>query len=894
MIRDDVRVDYISDIFATVDRRVTRRLPAGRPVREYAPAAFDCDRHLVIRNGRRVADDELVVAAAGGDRVTFARLPAGVVSAFLAPAATTTAIGVSAVTVVSTVLTMSLLLVSFGLRARQLSPGVRPQPPDVDERESPSRGFNGIVNTRGAGHPLPIVYGSHRVGGQIITQYQRPAFDVQVADAAASVVVRNDRPAGSKSTIYTRVALGAGPIQSISAIQFDDVAIGALRGVIYSTALGVDDGQSGTRAPAGFNKIGTVQAVNIDVTNAGGAQTFTTAQEVDALEVILRFPQGLYANFLGIIIGLTVEVKIEFRVSGGAWETLTGANIHIHDNNVSPVEYRVGFPPFDDRVVYDVRVTRIAADSFGYPRGEESAFTIKESINYTVDSRAHPGVAEVRVEHAITDQDAQLIPSRITSLVEGANDIRIYSDASTYSTGYTRNPAWILADFLTHPERGNGDIYTYADVDIGSFLAWASYCDELVDDGRGGTEARCRYDYAHDIPEDSQSVRNRMAFCGDAWVIQSGGKWRAVIDRAEPIADVFNDGNIAPGSLEYAYVPTLERATRIAASYTNAEINYGRDVAYDEDDAALGAGDTHREVAQDCFGMTRTTQVKRTLRRLLNWNRYSDRQLAFQTGLEGCILTAGSVFAFASRYAGVGLDGGRVVALRDGGKTLMLDGFIDFVAGELYEVIVRFGSSNNRESQTVIAPETERTDTVTVSADWPEPIAIGDQYSIGELGGAVETFRVISISTTDDHRRAIVARKYDRRVYDLGELVTPAAAPLPAAPNPVAFPAAVTGLTLLEAEPDDDAGNRHKTIVVGWEASESGDVAAWDIYFRRDAAAAYDETSFNLAGSTRVRSFVIDRVTPDEDYIVAVVAIGPSGNALAIEDSAQASITITA
>lgn len=882
-----IRVDYIADPFATLNRIRTHEAPSGALASSYAPSGFDCDRNIVILNGRRITDDTPLEA---GDHVTFARVPAGVLAA-LGPA--------FAGPVVQVVVTVTLALVTFGLRKSLLSPGVRPERPEELENESPTRGFNGIHNTRGAGNPLAWVAGRHRVGGQIIQQFQRPVLDVQVGDEFQTVIARNDNPAGSKSVIYTHIAMCEGPIRSIADVQFDDVDIAKLRGVLYSTSTGLDDHTGGNPAPRGFNKIGTIQSVNQNVTVAGGAVTFTTDTEVDDLELVLRFSFGLYLRILRIIIGYTVEIKVEYRVSDPAepWTTLTGANIKIRDKNVAAVEFRVGFPPFDQRAKYDIRVTRITADTIVIaPNTEESSFTVKDALLYTVDRRSHPGVAKLAIEHSIADQDSQLIPSRITALVEGLDNIRVFysTDPTDYALEYTQNPAWVLADLLTSAERGNGDIYTYDDIDLESFYAWSQYCDELVGDGRGGFEPRCRYDFVHDTSEDTQTIRNRIAFCGDAWCILSGGKWRIVIDRPSPMVDVFNDANIEPGSLEYAYVPKTERATKIAGHFTNLELDYARDVAYDEDDTVIPAGAVHREVAQDCFGMTRLSQVKRSLRRLLLWNRYSDRQLSFRTGLEGCTLTAGSVFGFASRFAGVGLEGGHVQGLADGGKTIFLDGFLNVESGKSYEVIVRFQGTGTRQTKPIEAMPVGLTDAVRVASDWVEGIAVGDMYSLGEIGGALELFRVTTIADRSDLSREVTARKYSPNIYDLSGLVTPAATTLSGSPSPVAFPDPVVGLKLVASEFQTTSGAETvKAIMAGWEAPENGDAASWDVWYRRSATEG-DEESWNLSANVKTRSHLIYPLSPSTSYDVAVVAVGPSGNSLSIEDSAQKKLAIGA
>jgi len=872
-----IQVIHVPDIFATVDRSLVSSAPPGGLISSYAPTGFDCDANVVHVNGCRVFDDGELGA---GDRVAFVEIPAGPL------------VAVAPLLITTVALTAGQFAMSVG---QNFAPGVTPEIEREREAGSPSRGFNGINNTRGAGYVLSRAYGEHRTGGQIFDEFERPIVGAGEAELGQTVIERNDLAAGSKSTVFRRIAIAGGSNGGVSDVQFDDIGIDDIRGVTTWSKTGALTDGGDKQAPPAFDKAGIINPVDLDV-DFGSPVEFTTLGDVDQVEMILRLPDGLWIREYGIVHGWAFEIRIEYKEdhASASYKTLTGADIRIRERAIQPLEYRVNFPQLA-RAPYKFRVTRVTTDLFPPPAPavgaahQRSAFKVKELVEYTIDRRSHPGVCELAVEHAITDIDTQLVPSRITSLLRGADDVRVYSDVSTYVEEWTANPAWCCADFIANEDWGTGRLFSYADIDIASFLEWAQYCDELVDDGKDGLEVRCRYDFVQDIQEDAQVIRNRIAFCGDAWVVLSGGKWRAVIDRAEASVDIFNDSNIEPGSLSYGYVPRLERANELLGHFANLELNYARDSLPIADDIAIAAGAKPVEDEVQCFGMTRPSQVARTCRRLVRANRLSDRRLSFKCGLEALSLTAGSVFSFASRWAGVGLDGGRVVELGAGGRRLVLDGFVELESGSTYEVIIRHTATNNRQTKTITTPA-GRTETIDVGSDWAEELKTGDLYSVGKIGGSTQKFRCVSIDVNEDRVASVEARRYSDAIYTETPLSVPVSTPLTNVISPSSVPPAAIELTLLEHEPENSAGDTVKAIACGWNSPIGGTPSRWDVYYRLEVG----EETWILAGSPTVRGFDIMPVKQGLEYRVAVVAVGPSGNALSIDDSAQETITISA
>ncbi|MCR9222925.1 MAG: phage tail protein [Hyphomonas sp.] len=169
---------------------------------------------------------------------------------------------------------------------------------DFDAQESPSYGIDGPKNTSREGLPVPVVYGTHRVGGNIV--------DIHTVNA-------ND-----KQYLYMRTALNDGEVQSISDIEINDQPIGNFTEVQTRTRLG----QETQLTNDWFDD--AVRLVNRGVKLDTGWITHTTTSDVDRLRLDFVAPQGLVEfNDRGDKVQKTVQFEIQFKpTSSSTWSAL--------------------------------------------------------------------------------------------------------------------------------------------------------------------------------------------------------------------------------------------------------------------------------------------------------------------------------------------------------------------------------------------------------------------------------------------------------------------------------------------------------------------------------------------------------------------------------------------
>ena len=110
------------------------------------------------------------------------------------------------------------------------------------EDQSPTYGWDGVTTTQDVGIPVPIVYGEHKVGGNIINAF-----------------VTTD---GDKNYLNVLIALCEGEIDSISNIKINDNPIANYDGITTYERMGTND-QS---VISNFEDLHNIYAVNTQLT----------------------------------------------------------------------------------------------------------------------------------------------------------------------------------------------------------------------------------------------------------------------------------------------------------------------------------------------------------------------------------------------------------------------------------------------------------------------------------------------------------------------------------------------------------------------------------------------------------------------------------------------------
>lgn len=878
-----IRVDYYQNILDYQrDTPVLQEWRPGTPVREYL-GLVDLSSKIydVTLDGRRLSGEEVdTLVPDDGSRIVCAQVP-GIFAALL-PA--TAGVGATILAAVADFILVSAISIglSYGIAALQ-GPTKRAR---YGRSGDEFTNFTGIQDTTGNGWPIPYVYGTIRKGGHFLQTYER---DVEGLDVADGVTV-----------IYSLLGLCIGPIQSVSEIQLDgneldDVLkseeappVGVLAARPKSTADVEYDIRLGAMEQSFIPGFGEINAQKIHarpLVQAEGPRSFFTVDECDAFEVTIRFPGGLFKQTLDGMSQATVEVLIEYRPFGSSNQFYTELRKKISAKTRSPFKAQIRTNPLEHSK-YEIRITRLTADDTALSTSKSQWNTQSEVYAITEirdEASSHPGIAMVGLRQIPSSQVNSSAPTNFTFLVKGFNDIRIYSDEVTYTVGWTDNPAWCTAHFLTSPRHGLGDRYNWTNIDLPSFLEWAAHCNALVPDGKGGLHKRAVLNFEGSQQIAGNRVLEIMTQGSGASLVKWGSKWRVVLDRVEQMVWCFNEGNITPGSDRVDWIERKLRANRIQARFQDEEKDYQED-SHSLPLPDLLQGDQYVDTSRTLEGVTNRSRVEAILTRLLLHNKLEDKQITLRAGLDSLDVRVGAPFGVCLKSTGIGLAGGRVLDFDSTETLLEIDEEVVLETGKTYEIVVCHLAGGSVDTRKIVSqPGTHRHLAVS-GAGWQHPLSRGDLYSLGET--AVEVYRCVKTTLSDDFQREITGTLYDQNVYtdDLTVGQTVLAQSLP---DPRKVLPDVSELLLTERQELAQDGTLVDVVDVDWTPPIAATLAHCEVYARETGSTAWE-----LRGTTTNRHFELKPIqSPGYAIDVTVVPVSTFGVRKSPNVTPRASLT---
>ena len=132
---------------------------------------------------------------------------------------------------------------------------------------------------------------------------------------------------------------------------------------------------------------------------------------------------------------------------------------------------------------------------------------------------------------------------------------------------YTNNPAWVFYDILTNNRYGLGDFLLASDIDKYSLYRIARYCDELVDDGKGGEEPRFTANLYFTKQVDAYKILKDIATVFRAMVYYFDGQVVPVIDAPSGPVYNFTSANVIDGQFSYESTGSKTRINQVIVTF---------------------------------------------------------------------------------------------------------------------------------------------------------------------------------------------------------------------------------------------------------------------------------------------------------------------------------------
>lgn len=463
---------HIDNLIQKREEHPSRLVPwRGRTLHELAPDGAK----VAIVNDRVIAWDQAAWDAipADGDTVCFVTVPSDPVL-----------VTVGIIAVVAIVFNAT---VAFPWLFSALDPLLPTS--SAGGKQSATYGFDGIDNQSANGSPCPVVYGKHKVGGQILQSWRSAASD------------------GMSQSLHVQIALSEGPIKAIGHrtadadnLTGDDIPLGMrindmnLR-EIKDAKVSIRMGASSQAVMPGFEKITCEYSYDFrlsDDTNitanpsTGVPFEHLTKDPVHGLTILVVFPQGLFKlSKTGKTKSKSLVMKCRVYESDGTTpvtgvltktftKAVRGAAVYqeFQITGLNPSTTLNGDPRF---IVKAWTASKIFNGSGKKPEMNICNIIAVNEVQH--HALTYPLRAMVGVELKATDRISGGAP-RINTVVLGRT-MDVWN-GSAYETRWSADPAWITRDFAVDPRYGLGNKIAEAAIDDASFDDASDWHSEFI------------------------------------------------------------------------------------------------------------------------------------------------------------------------------------------------------------------------------------------------------------------------------------------------------------------------------------------------------------------------------------------------------------------------------
>jgi len=413
-------------------------------------------------------------------------------------------------------------------------------------------------------------------------------------------------------------------------------------------------------------------------------------------------------------------------------------------------------------------------------------------------------------------------------------------------------------------------------LDYVAFKTWADFCDELVDDGEGGTEKRFVFNGGFDSDFTLWEAAIKVCVMSRAMLYWNGSKISVILDKADTPNQLFSSGNVIADSFEETFLPYEDRAGEIEVSFMNQDNGYQRDTftIYN-----TTIDKPTNKVAVQLLGTTKASQAWRIAQFLLLCNQYLKRTISFKVDIDAIACNIGDVINFQHDVPQWGIAGGRVVSAT--ANSVTIDTEVTIEAGKTYAIMIRL-SDDTLVTKTV-SNTAGSYSTLNVSTPFTATPSQYDLYSFGESATVTKPFRVQSIEKDQDQIMTITCLEYDSNVYsvDTGTPTIPDVDYTSIAPI-----AAVTDLSVVQINYFDESGVVKRELSLTFKKPDNPFYKKAIIYYKKDSDPLVQ------VGETPYTQFRFE-CQPLKTYIIYVSSESFSGKLLPRSEWVSYTITTT-
>jgi len=616
-----------------------------------------------------------------------------------------------------------------------LSPPLDNKTPEIDDQ---NYGWGDVQNSIVEGNPIPILFGTNKVYGQVLNYYTKNDNDDQY--------------------LYMLIGICDHEVNAIDTITINGKDYTDYENAEVYTGLGT----ANDAVIPGFGDSIVQDAVNTNLDVNVPVSITTTGDMVEEIDVMLTAPEGLYYfDHHGDKQDVYTNVKIEYKKASDTTYTLFG-NFEVRGNTTTVAQrtYTIASLPPDQ---YDVQVTRTDVFRRDWENHEiEGSTTAGDVLEFAAiheivkGDLIFPGLAKFGVKLKANEQLNNSMP---TLACYAHRDTVPIFDGTDTTDQRADSPAWICLYILQTLANIPFERINYDD-----FQEWADYCDETVD-----SDVRFRVNIIIGEGNFWDNLQ-KIAFLGDASIINRVSQYGVFIDKpGSLVSHVFSMGNIVADSYKMQYLDTENAANCIEIDYNDVNKDQERQsVAVYTDGYLTGVKDIQPATLSLSAAISRDEAIRHGILSLNN-NLLLKRVITFDAYIDSfaCIVKDLIYFQHIATDEGTRIGGRIIDAGNDDGSGnpfVTFDQKIPVVAGTTYGFLIR--QKDDSIIEKILAPVSSgEFDTFTIQSSWvtvPDvtekpPFIFGVEYK--------KIYRITSITRQDDFTRTITAIEYNPLIY---------------------------------------------------------------------------------------------------------------------------------
>ena len=514
----------------------------------------------------------------------------------------------------------------------------------------------------------------------------------------------------------------------------------------------------------GFPDIVSESGVNVELKSDSPWVRAISNIDLDAVNIRFKWAALRQTNSdNGDVNGVLIQYAVDLQTDGGTWtEVLKSA---VDDKTSANYErsHRIDLPAANTG--WTIRARRITPNSTSEYVSDKMYV---EAITDVIDLKlSYPNTALLGLQY-----DAETF-SNVAKVAVDLKGIKIqvpsnYNPVSrtytgmwdgTFKRAYTNNPAWIYYDICTAKRYALGDRLTSAMLDKWSLYRLAQYCDQMIDDGRGGKEPRFTCNVYLQSTEDAYTILSKLSGVFRAISYWDGNSIVCDADIPQDTYFTYTKANVIDGHFEYSGTRARDRHTVAKVAWDNPKNHYKTEYVFVRDEAAIAKlGVRIAEI--DAWGCTSEGQAQRAGLWALKSEQLETRTVSFKVGLDGYIPQPGKVIEIADELFAGRANGGRISAVSADRKIITLDR--DDVVCRAGDRLVVNGEDGKAQAR-IVSSKIGRKVTVTVAFD---SVAAENVWVVDAQDLKTMKFRVMSITQDEKHQFSIVGLQYESVKYN--------------------------------------------------------------------------------------------------------------------------------